>query len=200
MSDSKNSDKNSKQEEALLKQLPPAKEAAELHDEEFFKQPPTAEDCPICFLRLPYLETGVRYMTCCGKQICCGCDYAPLYDDQGNEVDGDKCVFCRATPPKSEEEDKERHEKRIEANNATAMHNLGVYYSDGTDGYPQDNVKALELWHRAAELGNAYAYASIGYAYDNGDGVEVDKKKANHDNPTKHTWERSRVLKGIKLL
>ena len=43
--------------------------AAELHDEELFKQPPPDEDCPICFLLLPSLETGYRYKTCCGKVI-----------------------------------------------------------------------------------------------------------------------------------
>ena len=48
-------------------------------------------------------------------------------------------------------------------------------------GYPQDYVKALELYHRAAELGQNQAYRDIGYAYDTGRrGLEVDKKKANH--------------------
>jgi len=62
-----------------------------ISDEELFKQPPPKEDCPICFQQLPLLKTGYRYMTCCGKVICCGCAYAPLYDDQGNEVDNEKC-------------------------------------------------------------------------------------------------------------
>jgi len=31
-------------------------------DEKLFKQPPPQfEDCPICFLRMPYLDTGQRY-------------------------------------------------------------------------------------------------------------------------------------------
>ena len=41
-------------------------------------------------------------------------------------------------------------------------------------------IKALELWHRAGELGSARSYFNIGIAYDNGRGVEVDKKKARH--------------------
>ena len=55
--------------------------------------------------------------------------------------------------------------------------------SDGLYGYPQDYTKALELWHRAGELGHIEAYCNIGYAYNNGLGVEIDKKKA------KHYWE-----------
>ena len=55
-----------------------AEQAAKLYDEKLFKQPPPAEDCPLCFLRLPLLATGWRYQSCCGKVICSGCDYAPL--------------------------------------------------------------------------------------------------------------------------
>ena len=45
---------------------------------------------------------------------------------------------------------------------------------------PQDHAKALELWHQAAELGNAKSYYSIGIAYYDGRGVERDEKKAVH--------------------
>ena len=157
------------------------KRAAELHDMELFKQPPSQhEDCPICFLRLPYLNTGWRYMSCCGKVICSGCAHAPLYDDQGNKVDNQKCPFCRTPKPKSDEEIMERIKKRMEANDPTAMYNLSCDYRNGTYGYPQDYKKAFELYHRAAELGHSKAYLNIGYAYDEGEGVEVDKKKAVH--------------------
>ena len=42
------------------------KRAAELHDEALFKQPPPLKDCPICMLRMPSLDTGSRYYSCCG--------------------------------------------------------------------------------------------------------------------------------------
>ena len=59
------------------------KRAAELHDEKLFKQPPPENgDCLICFLRLPLVNAGRRYQTCCGKTICSGCYYAPVYDNQ----------------------------------------------------------------------------------------------------------------------
>jgi len=156
-----------------------AEHAAELHDGELFKQPPPLEDCPICFLRLPYLASGKRYLTCCGKAICSGCIYAPVYDNQGNKVDK-KCPFCRTPSLTTDEEIIDRLKKRIEAGDAYAMHNLGNCYRDETNGLQQDHTKAIKLWHRAAELGFARACSSIGYAYDNGEGVEFDPKKANH--------------------
>ena len=155
-----------------------AKRAAELHDKEIFKEPPPAEDCPICFLLLPTLDTGRVYMACCGKRICSGCIHAPIYDNQGNEIDEKKCPFCRTPAASSDKENMERMFKRMEANDASAMYNLGVDYRDGNFGLPQDYRKALELWHRAAKLGYADAYCNIGYAYECGEGVKVDKKKA----------------------
>jgi len=150
--------------------------AAELHDEKLFKQPPPLHgDCPICFIRMPTLGTGNTYMSCCGKRICNGCLTAPVYDDQGNVIVEFKCPFCRTPPPASEEEEDKRLKKRMEANDPIAIYNLGCEYS-----LPQDSDKALEFYHRAAELGYPTAYNGIGVAYDLGEGVEVDKKKAKH--------------------
>jgi len=154
------------------------KRAAELHDEQLFRQPPPAEDCPICFQRLPTLDNGSRYYACCGKEICSGCNYAPVYDNQGNEVDNQKCPFCRIPWLDSDEELVERYEKRVKAGDAEATCRIGCYYRDGECGLPQDYDKAFELLHRAAELGNADANGSIGYAYQCGEGMEVDKEKA----------------------
>jgi len=148
-----------------------------ISDEKLFKQPPPKEDCPICFLRLPTLDTGWRYKSCCGKVICSGCIHAPVYDNQGNEVDNKKCPFCRSATPDTNEETIEREKKRMEVNDPIAISKQGIYYRDGTSGYPQDYGKALDLFYRASELGHATAYANIGYAYDNGEGVEVDTKK-----------------------
>ena len=158
-----------------------AEHAAKLHDEELFKVPPPQYgDCPICFLRLPRIRTGSCYQSCCGKTICSGCVYAPVYDDQGNKVDNTKCPFCRTPQPKSDEDVVKRLEKRVEFNDIQAMLNVGLNYSVGEDGYPQDYTKALEVLHRAAELGYAQAYTNIGYAYNHGEGVEVDEEKAIH--------------------
>jgi len=153
--------------------------AAELHDEKLFKQPPPLDDCPICFLRLPTLGTGIKYKTCCGKVICSGCEYAPVYDNQGNQVDNKKCAFCRV-PTCDNEETNRRIKKRVEMNDPIAIYNQGCDYRDGLRGFPQDYTKTLELFLRAGEFGHASSYNDIGYAYDNGEGVEIDKKKARH--------------------
>ena len=121
-----------------------AEQAAKLHDIELFKQPPSQfGDCPICFLLSPTLKTGRRYQTCCGKVICSGCIYAPLYDSQGNKVDNQKCPFCRVVAPKSNEEAVKRSNKLVEAGDPEAIYNLGCYYRDGQYGQPQDYKKAL---------------------------------------------------------
>ena len=70
--------------------------------------------------------------------------------------------------------------KRIEVGDAVAMYNLGCGYSQGSYGLPQDLEKALELYHRAAELGYTKAYNNIGNAYSNGRGMARDETKATH--------------------
>ena len=149
---------------------------AELHDIELFKQPQKKEDCPICMLLLPSLDMGSKYKTCCGKRICSGCIHAVVLRDE----DEQKCPFCRTPAPDSEEEWIKRLNKRKEAGDANAMFSLGCFYSNGLRGLPQDYDKALGLWHRAGELGNAKAYNNIGHAYHFGKGVERDEKKADH--------------------
>jgi len=119
-------------------------------------------------------------MACCGKVICSGCIHAPVFDNQGNKVDDEKCPFCRTPRPTSIEEMIERYKKRVDVDDPIAIHKLGVYYRGGEYGFPQDWNKALELFHRAAELGHAKACCNIGWAYDNGYFVDVDKTKAVH--------------------
>ena len=57
---------------------------------------------------------------------------------------------------------------------------IGFCYTDGEDGFPQDHVKAFEHFLRAGELGSSRAFNTLGFSYDLGEGVEMDKKKANH--------------------
>ena len=137
------------------------KRAAELLDIELFKQPPNPNgDCPICFLRMPLMNSGSRYQSCCGKVICSGYFHAPVYDREGNKVDDDKqnaCAFCRVVAPKTDNEMIQRLNKRVEANDSQAIYTLGCFYRNGEYGYVQDYAKALELYHKAGELGEARA-------------------------------------------
>jgi len=155
------------------------KRAAELHDEALFKEVEPV-DCPICMLRMPTLISGSKYMSCCGKEICCGCIHAPRYDDKGNVV-ADTCPFCRILPPKTDKDAIERLIERVELNDPEAMNTLGLYYAQGDEGrygLPKDYEKTLELWHQAGELGHAGSYFNISQMYMSGEGVELDKKKA----------------------
>ena len=66
----------------------------------------------------------------------------------------------------------------MESNDAIGFYNYGCMYTNGDNGCQQNRAKAIELWHRAAELGYSMAYGNIGYAYKMGRGVVADKKKA----------------------
>ena len=149
---------------------------AALHDEALFKEPPPEHgDCPICFLRLPTMESGRMYMTCCGKIICCGCRHADVYDNLGKVIADKKCPFCR-TDPKTDEDHIERLKKRMDVDDAYAFFAMGNANFYGRYGLPQDSAKALEFWRKAGKFG----YNDIGLVYDNGDGVERDEKKAEY--------------------
>jgi len=106
------------------------KRVAELFDEKMFKQPPPNEDCPICYLRLPIEgDQNRRYQSCCGKMLCYGCVYANTV--AAADTEKHKCVFCRTAVSSSDEMLIERMKKRVEANDAVAMYNLGTYYHKG---------------------------------------------------------------------
>ena len=149
----------------------------ELHDEALFREPPPEHgECPICFLRLPSMDSGRNYYECCGKMICTGCCYADVYDNHGNIIVEEKCPFCRTPMATSNEEGIKRLEKRMEVGDAYAFFLMGYYHKIGDCGLPRDSAKALEFWRKAGKFG----YTNIGAAYDIGDGVERDIKMANH--------------------
>jgi hypothetical protein len=150
------------------------KRAKELLDEKLFKQPPPEEDCPICMIQLPSLGSGRTYMVCCGKMICTGCINAVESRSKGHPL----CPYCRTPVPTTDEEVTKRYEKRSELNDAQAISSLGRFYAKGEYGVPQNSAKALELWHRAGELGFTRAYHNIACCYKDGvNGLERDKKK-----------------------
>ena len=72
-------------------------------------------------LLLPNMGSGQRYMSCCGKMICSGCRHAPMYDNHGNIIAGDKCAFCRTPFPSSAKEVIERLKKRLEVGDEHAF-------------------------------------------------------------------------------
>jgi hypothetical protein len=151
------------------------KRAAELHDEALFKQPPKADDCPICFLPLPVLGSGKALMACCGKIICIGCRHEHELQSSGHPT----CPFCRASVP-NRKEGIEMMKKRADDNDSDAMCNLGMRYLDGDEflSIKKDTDKAAKLFHRAAELGSSKGYTNLALMYYNGEGVSKDESKA----------------------
>jgi TPR repeat protein len=173
---------------------------AELRDEALFKDPPVKEDCPICFLPMPILliscvtlspatissvpindfaeaneelanEAMERYYPCCGKNICGGCIYS--FAQSGND---DKCPFCNTSRAgKPNEEQVEEVMKRVEANDAASIYLLGNHYHHGLRGFQQDHAKAIELYTRAADLGNSEAHFSLGGIYRAGGNLKKAK-------------------------
>jgi len=150
------------------------KRVAELHEEALFREPPPGEECPICMLALPHETNTSVFMSCCGKSICCGCDYT-MTEGRKAHI----CPYCRMPPASSVEERFKRVKKLMDNGNGDAFNHLGGYYLRG-ESLPQDYQKANELYLKAGELGCASAYYNLGTAFDNGRGVEVDKKKANY--------------------
>ena len=151
------------------------KRSAELYDEKLFKEPPPSEECPICMLPLPMGIRVVTFYSCCGKRICSGC--VLTIEESGAK---DLCAYCRTPPANSDEEEIERTEKLMEKGNARAFCMLGGHYAHRTRGMPQDMAKANELYLKAGELGCAEAYHNLGCSYRDGDGVEINEKKAKH--------------------
>ena len=156
--------------------------AAELCDERLFNEPPPREDCPICMLPPPLYGsnyTGMNFYSCCGKNICNGCTYTMRETGEKNMM---LCPFCKAPPPKSNEENVERVKKLMEKGNASSFYQLGGYYAQGIMGLPQDEAKANELYLKAGQIGCAEGYCNLGVHYYSGRGVEIDKKKAMYYN------------------
>ena len=167
------------------------KRVAELHEEALFKEHPPTDDCPICFLPLPLDGSKKTFKSCCGKLICDGCIHAMIEEAHGRGRIN-LCAFCRVPMATSDEEEVKQLKKCSEYGNPRAFYNLAGYYADGDGGMPQDLTKAHELLLKAGELGCAEAYFNLGNSYDNGRGVEVDKKKA------KHYWELAAINGDVK--
>ena len=89
------------------------------------------------------------------------------------------CAFCRSPIHENESELISRFEKRIKKGDTQAMLNLAFKFKDGTSGIRKNDEKALELFHRAADLGFAEAIGQLGYWAMNGSLDSIpDKAKA----------------------
>mmetsp|Transcript_2158 Transcript_2158/g.3337 ORF Transcript_2158/g.3337 Transcript_2158/m.3337 type:complete len:321 (+) Transcript_2158:31-993(+) len=160
------------------------KRAAELRDEILFKQPESSHlgDCPICCLPLPLDPRNFLMNPCCTKTICIGCNFA----NQKREFQAGKkenlCPFCR-TPLTTTDEGSELHlKKRAEANDPIGLFKMGDICC-----HRGEHERSIEYFTRAAGLGVAISHCVLANAYQNGQGVERDEKRAiNH-------WEEAAI-------
>ncbi len=152
------------------------KRAAELRDEQLFKQPESSHmgDCPICCLPLPLDLQKSTLTACCSKVICNGCNHA----NEIREIEmrlQHVCLFCREPVPKTDEDGEKQIMQRVEANDPVAI------YQQGAEQYDKrDYCSAFEYWKKATDLGNVDAHHRLAGLYIFGKGVEKDEGKIIH--------------------
>jgi TPR repeat protein len=123
----------------------------------------------LCLDHLQRVKTAQFAFYCCQK-----------YAD-GTQNRREICPFCRAPWSKTHADAIEQLKKRVEVNDPRAFYDIGSIYSHGGDeDVVQDKPKAFEYFCRAAELGFADALYAVALAYDQGDGISRDEKKAVH--------------------
>jgi TPR repeat protein len=71
-------------------------------------------------------------------------------------------------------------EKRVDSNDVDAIYQFARLYLDGHEvlGITKDTDKAVEFFHRAAELGSVKAYSYLGLSHVRGGCVSKDDAKA----------------------
>ena len=176
--------------DVLAKNLEDELEGADL----FAPLPPTA-DCAICLVPLSRLNSETYYQACCGNTICYACykENEASINKQNEEKNAGKklaftCPFCRE-PVSTCAGELARIHARCLQNDRNAFFLLGQLYQRGSRHTPKHDLKALDCYMRAVELGSPEACATIGTSYKKGDGVAANKERAA-------SFERVGALRG----
>ena len=163
--------------DVLVKKLEEETEGADL----FAPLPPT-EDCAICLVPLSPVKSNAMYKACCGKEICLACHKENEVAIEKQNAAGKKiaftCPFCREPVPTTDLETRRVLQARCLQNDHMALHWFGELYRKGHGGLAKDDLKALDYYIRAAELGSAVACTQIGTSYFKGDEVSVNEERA----------------------
>ena len=156
----------------------------ELKGADLFAPLPPTEDCAICLVPFPRSNPDTCYQPCCGNEICLACykENKESINKQNEEKNAGKklvltCPFCREPEP-TRADDFARLRARCLQNDRIAFTQMGGLYQDGELGQAKDDLKALDYWIRAVELGSANACSFIRNTYDQGNGVAINKKRA----------------------
>ena len=169
---------------ALAKKVEEELEGADL----FAPLLPT-EDCAICLVPLSRLSSQKFYQACCGNEICKACcienEESINKQNEKNADNKDKkpipfsCPFCREPNPPGLEYLRQLHARGLQNDHKAFTLAGEIYRVGGRAGeIPKDELKALDCWIQAIELGSPEACVDIGNIYDHGNGVAVDKGKA----------------------
>ena len=166
--------------DALVKKLEEELKGAKL----FAPLPPT-DDCAICFVPHSRLNSEAYYSACCGKVICVACskeNEASIKKRNEEKNAGKKvsftCPFCRELIPATGLEALRRLQERCLQNDPYAFTHMGQLYQRGSRHTPKHDLKALDCYMRAAELGSSEACGRIGSSYLVGCGVAVNKERS----------------------
>ena len=68
--------------------------------------------------------------------------------------------------------------RAAEQGSSWAQAEIGLLYTHGGDGLPQDYGKAIEYFRKSADEGNADALYDLGWVYEAGLGVPQDRQQA----------------------
>ena len=157
----------------------------ELKGADIFAPLPPTEDRAICLVPLSPVKSNSLYKTCCGKVICWACykESEVSINKQNEEKNAGKklaftCPFCREPVPTVGPEYVRQLQARCLQNDHNAFRLMGDLYQRGALEMPRDDLKALDCYIRAVELGNPQACTSIGISYNEGNGVAVNKERA----------------------
>ncbi len=151
---------------------------------DLFAPPPPTEDCAICFVPLSHVKSDSVYQACCGKEICKACvmENKASIKKQNEEKNAGKklaltCPFCREPEPTCNDEEFARLQARCLKNDHNAFALMGGIYHRGEYGAPKDDLKSLDCWIQAVELGSPNACSFIGTSYEEGNGLAVNKER-----------------------
>ena len=159
----------------------------ELNNADIFAPFPSMEDCPLCFLPLSRVPAMSKYQACCGKRLCKGCSReqheillkAYLEKNAGKKIDPlavlpQTCPFCRQPLVSSDDEYVRHLEVRMLQNDPIAIFSMGnaLLYEDL--GMSKNELKAIDCFIRAAELGSAEACCALAECFEAGTTLSDD--------------------------
>ena len=150
----------------------------ELKGADLFAPLPPKDDCPICLVTLSRGPFTSSYQACCGKTLCVGCSkeneqIIEKLNEKNKKPIAHACPFCRAPQP-SEEEYALLLEARVRQNDHIACLNAGDAHFYGNYRMRRNELKALDYYVRAVELGSNMACMAISTRYDAGTLLPAD--------------------------